>query len=289
MIHILPRSTIGNVWKIFVKTSRVSTRGLASQTAGHTNRSVLVYGGAGGLGSGIVDTFSDAGWDTVSADFRANTSAKLTVALTPGQNWGENARLVCGVLQENKLEPKVIVNAAGGWAGGSIDAEDVSVIDKMIEQNLMSALTCGYIASKCLSEDGLLVLTGAAAIAEGGCSSGMVGYSVAKAGVHNLIASLAEPEALGKNRKVVGLLPNVIDTPANRHAMPDADFNTWTNPHIFAKAILHWAESGEATEKFPILENGRMYTFKTLVSGMNRESVSDYIDEVETAYRYELR
>eukprot|EP00954_Amorphochlora_amoebiformis_P024698 1368085-Amorphochlora_amoeboformis.AAC.2 len=125
MIHILPRSTIGNVWKIFVKTSRVSTRGLASQTAGHTNRSVLVYGGAGGLGSGIVDTFSDAGWDTVSADFRANTSAKLTVALTPGQNWGENARLVCGVLQENKLEPKVIVNAAGGWAGGSIDAEDV--------------------------------------------------------------------------------------------------------------------------------------------------------------------
>mmetsp|Transcript_23702 Transcript_23702/g.38046 ORF Transcript_23702/g.38046 Transcript_23702/m.38046 type:complete len:115 (+) Transcript_23702:659-1003(+) len=111
----------------------------------------------------------------------------------------------------------------------------------------------------------------------------MAGYAAAKAGVHNLVSTLAEEEGLGAKATVIGIMPNVIDTPGNRQAMPNADHDKWTKPSVFAKAILHWASDGSATEKFPKLENGQFYTFETLKSG---KSIADYINGVETAYLY---
>jgi len=111
----------------------------------------------------------------------------------------------------------------------------------------------------------------------------MVAYSAAKAGVHNLVQTLSEPGALGKPCTIIGLLPNVIDTEANRAAMPDAEHDTWTKPHIFADAIFHWTTDGTGTNRFPELENGHLYKFETLKSG---RSIADYIDNVETAYQY---
>jgi dihydropteridine reductase len=89
---------------------------------------------------------------------------------------------------------------------------------------------------------------------------GMLGYGLSKVGAHHFIQSLGETtgkSATTKSRRqkarrlrknsayldtlsVVGILPTTIDTPSNREAMPDADFNQWTQPAHIAKEIGTW-------------------------------------------------
>jgi dihydropteridine reductase len=55
----------------------------------------------------------------------------------------------------------------------------------------------------------------------------MIGYGLAKAAVHQLVKSLAEPKSgLPEESTVLALLPITLDTPMNRKWMPKADFST---------------------------------------------------------------
>ena len=59
--------------------------------------------------------------------------------------------------------------------------------------------------------------------------TGMIGYGMAKAAVHQLTKSLAaENSGLPPNSLAVAILPVTLDTPMNRKWMPNADFSTWT-------------------------------------------------------------
>ena len=57
----------------------------------------------------------------------------------------------------------------------------------------------------------------------------MLAYALAKTGVHSLASSLARRLQPAQS-SVVTMLPEVIDTPANREAMPKADFSKWAQP-----------------------------------------------------------
>jgi len=65
-------------------------------------------------------------------------------------------------------------------------------------------------------------------------------YNVAKAGVVALTASIAaEYRRQGVAANVI--LPSIIDTPANRAAMPEADFSRWVKPEALAALLLYLA------------------------------------------------
>jgi NAD(P)-dependent dehydrogenase (short-subunit alcohol dehydrogenase family) len=64
----------------------------------------------------------------------------------------------------------------------------------------------------------------------------MGAYAASKAGVHRLTEALAE-ELKSKDVRVNAVLPSVIDTPANREDMPDADFSAWVTTGEIAKVI----------------------------------------------------
>jgi len=49
-----------------------------------------------------------------------------------------------------------------------------------------------------------------------------------------------DPKFLEKNASVFCVLPNVIDTPGNRAAMPDANFEDWTKPDDIAEKYVSW-------------------------------------------------
>lgn len=66
-------------------------------------------------------------------------------------------------------------------------------------------------------------------IASFSLTSGMIGYGMAKAAVHQLTKSLAaENSGLPPNSLSVAIVPVTLDTPMNRKWMPNADFSTWT-------------------------------------------------------------
>ena len=67
--------------------------------------------------------------------------------------------------------------------------------------------------------------------------AGAAAYAASKAAAVALMDSLAA-DARGTGVRVNSILPNIIDTPANRLAMPDADFLTWPKPEDIAKVVL---------------------------------------------------
>jgi len=69
---------------------------------------------------------------------------------------------------------------------------------------------------------------------------GMGAYAASKSGVHSLTQSLAE-ELKSDGVTVNAVLPSILDTPANRADMPDADTSAWVSPADLAAVILFLA------------------------------------------------
>ncbi len=77
---------------------------------------------------------------------------------------------------------------------------------------------------------------------------GMVAYAVSKAGVASLTTSLAE-ELADEQIWVNAVLPSVMDTPANRGAMPDADHASWPSVDDVAQTIAFLASPDNAVTR----------------------------------------
>ena len=68
---------------------------------------------------------------------------------------------------------------------------------------------------------------------------GFIGYTVAKAAIITLTQALGREVARGVT--VNAVLPSTMDTPANRHAMPDADRSGWVSTDAVANVIAYLA------------------------------------------------
>ena len=77
------------------------------------------------------------------------------------------------------------------------------------------------------------MLTGAAAVFEGPVNFAYA-YAMSKAATHSLALHLASRQEIPDSADVCTLLPQVIDTEANREAMPDADMSEWAPPEKVA-------------------------------------------------------
>lgn len=131
-----------------------------------------------------------------------------------------------------------LLNIAGGFRWQTLADGDAAVWDLMFARNLKTAVNASKAALPHLAaSNGAIVNIGAAGAVKAG--AGMGAYAASKAGVFKLTESLAE-EMKGKVR-VNAVLPSIIDTPANRADMPNADFSTWVAPADLAEVILFLA------------------------------------------------
>lgn len=143
-------------------------------------------------------------------------------------------------LNDNKLD--AIICVAGGWAGGNASKDLAKNTDLMIKQSVWSSTISAAVASHYLKDGGVLTLTGAKPAL--GATSGMIGYGMAKAAVHQLTKSLAATgSGLPDNSLVVSILPITLDTPMNRKWMPNADFSTWTPLEFVAELFHTWIQN----------------------------------------------
>ena len=195
-------------------------------------RRAVVVGGAGALGRAVCAALRGAQWQVASVDLRASGEAAVSFAAPSDAKLREWAR--------PGLDAVVCV--AGGFEMGGLEAaEGDALARKMFDMNAASSLGAAQLAVRSLTENGLLVLTGAQT-AFAGRTGFAVGYGMSKAAVHHLAGDVGAAFR-GSGRRVVCMLPTTIDTPANRAAMPDADFSKWTRPEAIAQQVLAWAAS----------------------------------------------
>jgi NAD(P)-dependent dehydrogenase (short-subunit alcohol dehydrogenase family) len=132
-----------------------------------------------------------------------------------------------------------LINIAGGFSFETVAEGDPKTWQRMYALNLLTALNASQSAIPHLvaSGSGRIVNIGAIGALQAG--SGMGAYAASKAGVHRLTEALAA-EWKGKIT-VNAVLPSIIDTPANRASMPNADFAKWVTPEELANVILFLA------------------------------------------------
>lgn len=151
-----------------------------------------------------------------------------------------------------------LINIAGGFRWQTVEAGDPAQWDRLFAMNLKTALNASRAALPLLkaSPAGRIVNVGAAGALKAG--AGMGAYGASKAAVHKLTESLAE-EVKADGITVNAVLPSIIDTPANRADMPDADFAAWVAPADLASVILFLAsESARAVTGALVPVTGRV-------------------------------
>ncbi len=132
-----------------------------------------------------------------------------------------------------------LLNVAGGFVWRQVAGGDLAAWDRMYALNLRTAVAACMSALPFLERSGSGAIVNVGAFGAVKAGAGMGAYAASKAGIAKLTESLAE-ELKGKVT-VNAVLPSIIDTPANRADMPDADFGKWVRPEDLAEAMLFLA------------------------------------------------
>jgi NAD(P)-dependent dehydrogenase (short-subunit alcohol dehydrogenase family) len=208
--------------------------------------SVVVTGGTGALGSAVTRAFLDDGWHVVVP----------WIAERELQRLDEHERLE--LVQADLFEPaavgsvvqaagpslRAVVNLVGGFAEhGRVHETPVETFEEQLRLNLRPGYLVSAAALPVLLEAGSGAIVFVSSRAARRPFSGAAGYIVSKAAVLALVDTL-DAEYRKDGIRINAVLPSVIDTPANRASMPDADFDTWVRPDEIAGVIRFLCADG---------------------------------------------
>jgi NAD(P)-dependent dehydrogenase (short-subunit alcohol dehydrogenase family) len=130
-----------------------------------------------------------------------------------------------------------VVNLVGGFAEhGRIHETPIETFEEQLRLNLRPAYLVSAAALPTLLEAGGGAIVCVSSRAARRPFPGAAGYIVSKAAVLALVDAL-DAEYRKDGIRVNAVLPSVIDTPANRTAMPDSNFDTWVRPEQIADVI----------------------------------------------------
>jgi NAD(P)-dependent dehydrogenase (short-subunit alcohol dehydrogenase family) len=208
----------------------------------------VVAGGTGGLGAAVSLGFLNEGAKTVVTYREEEEFLSLKEAAGSSKTLLEGYRVdvtdepatkefIDRILADHgKLD--ALINTVGGYAGGiKLWNIDSTVLDHMLALNLRSGfvLSRATLPSMLRAGHGSIVNVAAKAALDHGAGAGA--YAASKAAAVALMNSLAG-DCKGTGVRVNSILPSIIDTAANRKAMPDADFATWPKPEDIAQVVL---------------------------------------------------
>jgi NAD(P)-dependent dehydrogenase (short-subunit alcohol dehydrogenase family) len=209
---------------------------------------VLVAGGTGGLGYAVSLAFLEAGAQ-VAVTYRAKKGfdALNSAAAKAGSELEGYLIDVTDEAAVRQLVEKIMgkyrrldamVNTVGGYAGGTKLWElETKVFDQMLAMNLRSGYALSRAAVRAMLKEGHGAIVNVAAKAALDHAAGAAAYAASKSAAVALMDSLAA-DLKGTGVRVNAILPSIIDTEANRKAMPNADFAKWPKPEDIARVIL---------------------------------------------------
>ena len=215
---------------------------------------VVVTGGTGALGTAVVAALRTAGavchvTNIVPAELatwphRDDSGVHVTTGIDLADEG--SVRRFYGALPPLWAS----IHLAGGFAMSPAAETSAAAFADQFQMNAMSAFLCSAAAIRAIrartvpgpggTKGGRIVNVAARPGIEPRLGSGMVAYATAKAAVAAMTQALAQ-ETAGEEIWVNAVAPSVLDTPANRRAMPDADYSTWVAPAAVAEVITFLA------------------------------------------------
>jgi len=208
----------------------------------------LIAGGTGGLGRAVSQAFLEQGAKVMVTYRKKQEFDELKKIAGAGASnlVGSDVdvtdqaavqKLISTIGKENgRLD--FLVNSVGAYAGGvKLWETDPDVFDQQLKLNLIS----GYVLSRAVvplmlkQQSGAIVSVASKAAVDH--AAGAAAYAASKAAAVAMMDSLAA-DLKGSRVRVNSILPSIIDTPANRKAIPGADFSKWPKPEEIARVIL---------------------------------------------------
>jgi NAD(P)-dependent dehydrogenase (short-subunit alcohol dehydrogenase family) len=209
---------------------------------------VLVAGGTGGLGRAVSLAFLREGSKVIATYRRQEEWDALQNAADVNKEHLEGHRLdvtdetaVAGLMKglhakHGRLD--ALINTVGGYAGGvKLWELDTKVFDQMLALNLRSGFLLSRAAVPVMLQQGHGSIVNVASKAAFDHAPGAAAYAASKAAAVAMMDSLAA-DLKGTGVRVNSILPSIIDTEANRRAMPNADFAKWPKPEDIAQVIV---------------------------------------------------
>lgn len=214
---------------------------------------VLVAGGTGGLGRAVSLAFVEQGSRVIVTfqkpggleELKKAASSKpvaadgasldgFNVDVTDG---AAVAKLIDGIIgRHGRLD--YLVNAVGGYAGGiKLWDMETNVFEQQLALNLRAGFVLARASAKVMVKQGSGSIVNVASKAAIDHAAGAAAYAASKAAAVAMIDCLAA-DLKGTGVRANSILPSIIDTPANRKAMPKAKFAAWPKPEEIARVIL---------------------------------------------------
>ena len=207
----------------------------------------LVTGGTGALGSAVSAGLLDAGAKVVVSYIVDEEFATLQQS-RPADDAGTLSGVKVDLTNETAVREFVesvakqhgrldgVVNIAGGFVYAPLVETSIEQFDRMMNLNFRTLFLTSRAAFPLLKQNGggSIVSIGARPGLQG--SAGLSAYAASKAAVINFTQTLAD-EGRADGIRAYSVLPSIIDTPANRQAMPDQDFLKWVTPESLARVI----------------------------------------------------
>jgi NAD(P)-dependent dehydrogenase (short-subunit alcohol dehydrogenase family) len=198
---------------------------------------VLVAGGTGFLGNAVVRELIGSGYDVAATWVVERERERLEsepVELIEADLFDAD-QVAAAISKVDQLE--AVVNLVGGFSDGPrVHETDPGDFERMLRLNVMPCFLLARAAMPSLIERGGGAFVGVSARPALRPFAGAAGYISSKAAVLALVQAL-DAEYKGDGIRCNAILPSVIDTPANREAMPDADHSKWVPPEQIARVV----------------------------------------------------
>lgn len=210
-------------------------------------RVALITGATGGLGRAVTRALAEDGAHVYATFQRAEEREALERLVPAGKptvhfertdvTSAEAVGQLVDRIRSAHGRIDILAHLVGGYLGGT-EVQEIALDqwERQIALNLTSAFICARAVLPSMREqrDGRIVAVSSRSADR--ISTGVAAYTASKAGLQALIAAIAE-ENVHHGITANTIQPSIIDTPANRAAMPTAKHERWPKPEQIAEVI----------------------------------------------------
>ncbi len=216
------------------------------------SKKVIISGANGNLGKSVVNKFLTENWSVIAllqpndkSVLKSHPNLELFFA---DLSLEEDAQKAVDEITSKHPSIDALIMLAGGFAMGDIFNTDYELLQRMIHLNFFTAYNIArpvFGQMKNQPSGGKMIFIGAKPAIESSAGKEAIAYALSKSLLFKFSELINED---GKNKNIYSavITPGIIDTPANRNAMPDENFNDWVSPENLSDLIyLCCSEAGK--------------------------------------------